>query len=174
MLDFFSIIFGRRSIRSYQDKPITSEQIKQILQAGMAAPSAVGKDPWRFIVVQEKDQLKAISQHLPNGKMLSNAGCGIVVCGDLKAAHNELLGYLVQDCSAAIQNMLLAVHSLGLGACWLGVYPREDRMENIKKVCAIPDEILPLSVLSIGHPAETKKARTRYNEAYIHQEKWNS
>ena len=119
-----SFIFGRRSIREYQDAPVSDELVTDLLRAAMAAPSACAKDPWRFVVVRKRATLNLIADALPNGKMLAHAPVGIAVCGDLGAAHAGELSYLLQDCSAAIENLLLAAHALGLGACWLGVHPR--------------------------------------------------
>ena len=159
------LIFARRSIRKYKDEPVPEEMIQDILDAAMAAPSACCKDPWHLIVVTAKDMLAKISEGLPHGKMLADAPLGIVVCGDIDKAHDNQLSYMLQDCSAAIQNMLLAVHALGLGACWLGVHPREDRIAHIKGLLDTPDNIVPISVLAIGHPAEEKEPRTRFDES---------
>jgi nitroreductase len=138
----------------------------------MAAPSAVAKDPWHFVVVRERAMLRQIASGLPNGAMLADAGVGLVVCGDLTAAHDGQLSYLLQDCSAAIQNLLLAAAGLGLGACWLGVHPREERMLHIRGLLGIPENILPLAAIAVGWPAEAKTARTRYSEDKVHNEKW--
>jgi nitroreductase len=146
--------------------------VTKLLQAAMAAPSAGAKDPWRFVVIREKEQLAEIAAALPFGKMLSTASLGIVVCGELDAAHDGQLSYLLQDCSAAIENLLLAVHSLGLGACWLGVHPREDRVWKLGELLSLPATVIPVACIAIGHPGERKEPRTRFNPAYVHREKW--
>ncbi|QSH41679.1 nitroreductase family protein [Lentisphaerota bacterium ZTH] len=169
-LDF---IFKRRSVRKFTDEPVSATQLNSLLEAAMAAPSAVAKDPWRFIIVRDRKNLIAISEFLSNGSFLSSAGCGIVVCGDINEAHSNSLSYMIQDCSAAIENILLAVTALNLGACWLGVHPREDRMENISGFCKLPSHIIPIGVIAIGHPAKQPEPRTRYNPDYINQEKWS-
>jgi nitroreductase len=165
-------IFSRRSIRTYSDKPIPDGVIKELLNAAMAAPSAVGKDPWRFIVIKQKETLLTVAEALPNGKMLGDAGAGIIVLGDLEATHREEIGYLLQDCSAAIENLLIAASILGLGACWLGVYPVEDRITHLKKVFSLPDTIVPVSAIALGYPEEEKPPRTRFEKSYVHHEKW--
>lgn len=165
-------IFARRSIRVYQDKKISEETIKDLLEAAAAAPSAVAKDPWEFIVIQNKITLNKISEALPNGKMLATAPLGIIVCGDINRAHGNELSYMLQDCSASIQNILIAASMLGLGACWLGVHPRQERVDFIKKFFNLSENIIPVSAIAIGYPAETKEPRTRFNEKYIHREKW--
>lgn len=160
-------IFKRRSVRKYQDRAVPDEMIKDILQAGMAAPSACCKDPWRFVVTRDRTLLGKIADGLPNGQMLRAAGAGIVVCVDMDLAHDGQISYALQDCSAAIENILLAAGILGLGACWLGVHPREERMEHIRKLIGIAGNVIPVSVLSIGWPAEVPVARTRYDEGKI-------
>lgn len=162
----------RRSVRQFKKLPVTDEQITCILEAAMAAPSAVAKDPWRFIVMKKPENLKEVASFLPNGSFLADAGVGIIVCGDIDAAHSNSLSYMLQDCSAAIENMLLAISAIGLGACWLGVHPREDRIENIKKFCKLPENIIPVAAIAIGVPDASPAPRTRYNEDYVKQEKW--
>jgi len=170
--DSLSIFFGRRSIRRYQDRAIEPEKVDALLRAAMAAPSAVAKDPWRFVVLQDKAVLKRVSEGLRNGKFLADAALGIVVCGDLAAAHDRQESYMLQDCSAAIENILLAAHALGLGACWLGVHPRPTRVAFMREALRIPESITPISGISIGYPAETKESRTRYDASRVHYDKW--
>lgn len=165
-------IFSRRSVRAYEKKPVPDDLVRDILEAAMAAPSAVAKDPWRFVVVKDPDTLKRLSDALPNGKMLADAEVGIVVCGELAAAHDGQLSYLLQDTSAAIQNALLAASALGLGAVWLGVYPREDRMAHVRRLLELPEGIVPVAIVSVGWPAERKPPRTRYAEEKVHRERW--
>ena len=104
--------------------------------------------------------------------MLASAALGIAVCGDLQAAHDQQLSYLLQDCSAAIENLLLCAHILGLGACWLGVHPREQRMNSLKQILSLPASVIPVACIAIGCPAETKEPRTRFNRDYVHFESW--
>ncbi len=165
-------LFSRRSVRVYEPREVSEEMLRDLLEAGMAAPSAAGKDPWRFVTVRDRATLQRLTEGLPNGKMLAQAGAGIVVCGDLTAAHGQEMSYLLQDCSAAIENILLAASILGLGACWLGVHPRPERQAHVRQVLGIPPEIVPISALAIGWPAERPPARTRYSARYVHAEKW--
>ena len=167
-----SFLFGRRSIRAYQAEPVSDEVVTDLLAAAMAAPSACAKDPWRFVVVRDRARLAAIAAALPNGKMLAEAAVGIAVCGDLRAAHGGELGYLLQDCAAAIENLLLAAHALGLGACWLGVYPRQVRVEALTQLLGLPAGVVPISCIAVGRPAESKPARTRFDPSYVHHETW--
>lgn len=172
MNDKLAALFARRSVRNYTDEPVSDELVQDLLEAAMAAPSACAKDPWRFVVVRDRSRLATIAAGLPNGPMLANAAVGIVVCGDIDAAHGNLESYMLQDCSAAIENLLLAVSMLGLGACWLGVHPKEDRMTVLTDILGLPPNIVPVCTVAIGHPAKTPTARTRFNHDYVHQEEW--
>lgn len=165
-------LLGRRSIRTFRPGEISDEVIQQILEVAMAAPSAVGKDPWRFVVVRNRSTLLRLTQALPHGQMLATASLGMVVCGDLEVAHDRQLSYLLQDCSAAMENLLLAVHYLGLGACWLGVHPREERVQAIKQILGLPASVIPVAGVAIGYPTEVKEPRTRFKREYVHWEKW--
>ena len=168
-LDF---IFARRSVRRYQDRPIPEETLRDLLEAAMAAPSAVARDPWHFIVVQNRGKLLQLVDILPQGKMLRNAAAGIVVCGDIERAHDGEESYMLQDCSAAVENLLLAATALGLGSCWLGVHPRVERMDGIRRLFALPDNIIPVAGISLGWPEKEPTARTRYDEGHVHHEEW--
>ena len=170
--DRLEFIFGRRSLRLYSPEAVSEAMVQKLLEAAMAAPSAAAKDPWRFVVVRNRQTLADIVAALPNGQMLAGAALGIAVCGELPAAHDQQLSYLLQDCSAAIENLLLAAHILGLGACWLGVHPREQRMNALKKILSLPPSVIPVACIAIGHPAEAKEPRTRFNRDYVHSEKW--
>jgi nitroreductase len=165
-------ILSRRSIRAYSQKAVSDEVIRQLLEAAMAAPSAVARDPWRFVIVRQQPLLEAIADALPNGQMLRSAAAGIFVCGDLNAAHDRQLSYLLQDCAAATENLLLAAHLLGLGACWLGIHPREQRVKHLKELFGLPESVLPVAGISLGYPAEVKEPRTRFTLEAVHLEHW--
>jgi nitroreductase len=166
--ELIKTIFARRSIRKYTAKPIGKKDIKTILQAAMAAPSSSNRKPWHFIVVTDRRKLDDLAKVHPYGKMLFEAPLCIAVCGDTTISPR----YWVQDCSAATENLLLAATALGLGSVWLGVYPRESRVDPIRKVLNIPENIVPLNLISIGHPAEEKEPRTQYDELRVHREHW--
>ncbi len=165
-------IFNRRSIRVYAPGDVPDADVQLILEAAMAAPSAVAKDPWRFVVVRSQAQRDLLVRELTNGAMLANAPLGIVVCGDVEQAHDRQLSYLLQDCSAAIENLLLAVQTLGYGGCWLGVHPRENRMRHVSRTLGLPASVIPVGIVAIGRPGERKEARTRFNPAFVHRERW--
>jgi nitroreductase len=167
-----NLLFARRSVRVYRHEEVSDDAVRDLLQAAMSAPSAVAKDPWEFIVVRQRETLAEIAAGLPNGGMLREAALGIVVCGDLERAHDRQLSYLLQDCSAAIENLLLAASAWGLGACWLGVHPREERVQHLRRLLQIPEHVLPIAAIAIGWPAESPPPRTRYREAAVHRESW--
>ncbi len=166
--EFVHTIFSRRSIRKYTDEPVSAEDVQTLLEAAMAAPSASNRKPWRFVVVTRRETLDALAEAHPHGKMLFQAPLCISVCGDL----TEVERYWVQDCSAATENLLLAATALELGAVWLGVYPREERIAAVRQILRLPERITPLNLVSIGHPAEEKEPRTQYDEACVHWERW--
>lgn len=164
-------LFARRSVRRFTDGDVDDELVRDVLMAAMAAPSAVARDPWHFFIIREQARRDAIADALPNGQMLRRAPVGILVVGDLERAHDRQLSYLLQDCSAAIENMLLAAWMLGLGSCWMGVHPREDRMAKMRTLFELPDAWVPVSVVALGWPAERPEPRTRYREDAVHGEK---
>ena len=166
------LIFGRRSVRVYSPGEISEEQVTCLLEAAMAAPSAMTKDPWRFVVVRQTSSLSALAETLGGGKMLATATLAIVVCGDLEVTFERQLSFLLQDCSAATENLLLAAHGLGLGACWVGVHPNEAAVRRLKELLALSPSVIPLAVVSLGLPGEELPARTRFNRDYVHFERW--
>lgn len=170
--DNLDFIFGRRSIRIYSPGEISQPTVIKLLGAAMAAPSAMTKDPWRFVVVRQAATLSAMAEALPGGKMLATATLAIAVCGDLDAALDRQLSFLLQDCSAATENLLLAAHALGLGACWVGVHPSDAAVLKLKSMLGLPASVIPMAAVSLGFPGEEPGARTRFNRAYVHSEKW--
>ena len=165
-------IFSRRSIRKSQDREVPDQIITDLLEAAMAAPSAVKKDPWHFIVIRERQTMDKMVEFMPNAQMLKLATAAFVVCGDITKAHDQQESYMLQDLSAAVENILLAANAMGLGACWLGVHPRPDRMDNIRALFKLPDNIIPMCGIAIGWPAEEQPARTRFNAELVHYGKW--
>ena len=145
-------ILGRPSIRVYSPGEVSEENVRKLLAAAMAAPSAGAKFPWRFLVVRNRRTLSRIAAVLPHGQMLATAGVGIAVCGDLEVAHDGQLSYLLQDCSAASENLLLCAHILGLGACWLGVHPRAERINGLKEILSLPSSVVPVARIAVGFP----------------------
>lgn len=157
-------IMTRTSIRAYTSQSVDNSKIEKLLRAGMAAPSAVNKQPWHFIVVTDKNTLKAIADATPNASMAATAPLAIVVCGDMnKALDGGGREFWVQDASAATENILLAAHAMGLGAVWTGTYPSQDRCAKIEKLLKMPSNIIPLNTIVIGYPAENPKPKDKWN-----------
>ena len=169
-MDTLEAIRTRRSIRAYTPQPVPEELIEKLLRAAMQAPSAGNQQPWQFVVVTERARLDALTKVLPYGQMLLQAPLAVAVCGDL--SHETSKGYWVQDCSAATQNLLLAVHGLGLGAVWIGTYPRDDRVRAVQAQLGLPETVIPLCVVAIGYPAEKKVPVERYDQGRVHRERW--
>jgi nitroreductase len=165
--DRLQIIFGRRSIREYTNQPLGEQDLASLLEAGMAAPSASNRKPWHFVTVTDRAKLRALADAHPYGKMLASAAAAIAVCGDASISE-----WWVQDCSAATENILVAATGLGLGGVWLGCHNRPEREEAVRDVLGIPAKIGVLSLISVGHPAERKEARTQYDPARVHDNSW--
>lgn len=151
-------IMTRTSVRQYQERPVSGDTVEILLRAGMAAPTAVNKQPWHFVVVTNPETLEAL------GGRSKDAPLAIAVCGDMtKALEAEAREYWVQDCSAASENILLAANALGLGAVWQGVYPIPQRVEKVKKLLSLPEKLIPLNVIAIGYPAEHPTPKDKWN-----------
>ena len=167
------VIHSRKSVRHYIDRKATKEDLLTLVKAGMAAPTAVDRRPWAFVIVTDKAKLEELEAGLPHAKMLTKAGAGIIVCGVLgKALPGEGKEFWVQDCSAATENILLAAESMGLGAVWTAAYPSQERMDSIRKVLGIPENIIPLNVIPVGYPAGDESPKDKFDPANVHWEKW--
>lgn len=154
-------IMTRTSVRQFTDQPVSAADIETLLRAGMAAPTAVNKQPWHFVAVTDKAKLKELSGG--RGRMLEQCALAIVVCGDMtKALPGKGQAYWIQDCSAATENILLAAHALGLGAVWTGVYPMDERVAAVSAAVKLPETIVPLCVIVIGHPAEQPAPKNKW------------
>lgn len=169
-MEAMEAILSRRSIRRYEAGKVPEELIQKMLAAAMSAPSASNEQPWHFIVIDDRRILDEIPGYHPFAGMLREASLAIAVCGDLALQKYE--GYWIQDCSAASQNILLAAHALGLGAVWLGVHPREDRVEATRKLLSIPENVRPLCLIAVGYPAEQKPPSNRYDVSRLHRNRW--
>lgn len=161
-------ILNRKSVRQFADKNVEKEKIDTILRAAMAAPSARNRQPWKFVVVDEKDCLKALGQELPYAKMLLESPLGIVVCGDIRDKDDTTAQrFWVQDCAAAVENILIAVEALGLGAVWTACYPDEERIEIPQRILNLPQGIIPLCVIPVGYPKNKNQPIDKWKEENI-------
>ena len=161
-------IATRTSVRSYLDKPVDAALIEQMLRAGMAAPTAVNRQPWHFVVVTDKAQLFALAKANPHAGMAAKAPLAIVVCGDMKKAlSGEAREFWVQDCSAATENILLAANALGLGAVWTGTYPDQKRCKDVSAVLNLPEHLIPLNTIVIGYPDKENTPKDKWKPENI-------
>jgi len=169
-LDTLETIFTRRSIRKYTGKVVLYSEIEVLLKAGAYAPSAENKQPWHFIVINDSEMLQNITKIQPRSKMILEAGCAIVVCGDKDIQKQT--GFLIEDCSASIQNILLAAHAIHLGAVWCGIYPVSQFVKGIGQLFELPTNIIPVGMVAVGYPNEEKIIANRFNDIKVHKEKW--
>ena len=169
-MEAMDAILSRRSIRKYTEQAVSDEAVEELLKAAMSAPSAGNQQPWQFVVIRERGLLDEIPKYHPYSAMLKEASVAILICGDVNSEKHK--GYWVQDCSAATQNLLIAVQAKGLGAVWLGVHPREDRVAGIRKLLGLPEQIVPLSLIPIGYKGEEKPPANRYDASKVHHNGW--
>jgi len=160
------LIKKRRSVRKFiAGKQITKEQINQLLEAAMLSPSACNSRPWEFIAVTKKDVLNEIAAVHPYAQMCKTASAAIIVVAIPQEGNPE--GYFPQDCGAATENILLEAVSLGLGTCWCGVYPKEERITSIRKLFKIDDYKIPFNVIAVGYPDEAPNSRGFFEESKV-------
>jgi Nitroreductase len=169
-MDVTKAIQSRRSIRKYTEEPVSGDDIEALLTAAMHAPSAENEQPWHFVIIQDRKTLEAISRLSPTAPMVKYAPLAIAVCADRNL--EKFPGLWVLDCSAATENILLAATARGLGAVWTAVYPFDDRVNGIKKLLKMPDDVVPLCIIPVGRPAETPAPVNRFNPSRIHHDTW--
>ncbi len=163
-------ILTRRSIRQYTEAPVSKELLEELVKSAMSAPSAQNRQPWHFVIIQDKKKLLEISQNHAHAAMAPKAQAAILICADSKIEETE--GFWVQGCAAAMQNLLLAAHDQKLGAVWIGLYPRTERMKTFQKIFNLPQNIMPFSIAVLGHPNEKKAKEERFRKERLHYEKW--
>ncbi|MBQ2594093.1 MAG: nitroreductase family protein [Candidatus Riflebacteria bacterium] len=163
-------IHQRKSVRNYIEKEVTKEQLETIIKAAMAAPTAINAQPWQFLVVTDKALKAKYAEGNRQAEMINKCSALVVVCGDKTIGNERSWAYWDQDCSAATENLLLAVESLGLGAVWTGIYPGEDRIKTVKERFALPDNVVPLCVILVGYPDGTDQPKDKWKPERIH---WN-
>lgn len=164
-------IYTRRSIRKYENKPLTDEQINELLRAAMYAPSAGNEQPWHFVVIKDRAILDEIPKFHDYTQMLHEAPVAIVPCCDTSNLKYDGV-FWIQDMSAAIQNILLQARSMGLGSCWCGVYPRDMFVEKLSELLRLPKHVIPVAVIAVGYPAEEREVRERFKPERVHYNKW--
>ncbi|MGM9606521.1 MAG: nitroreductase family protein [Oscillospiraceae bacterium] len=168
-------ILTRRSIRSFEDRRISEEDMRTILTAAMSGPSCANTRDWQFIVVEDKETLNQMAD--ANGRPaapLRQAAAGILICGDLNKAFPRAKEYWVIDGAIAGQNICLAARALGIGSVWLGTWPQMERVEKQAELFHLPESVVPHSVIALGYSEETEDAAEKgsYDESCVHWEKW--
>jgi len=163
-------LLNRRSIRKYKDKKISKKDIDEILKAAMYAPSAMNLQAWHFVVIDDRDVLIETIKSIPYAEMLKQSAAAILVCGDSLIEKNE--SWLLQNCSASIQNILLCAHGLGIGSCWIAIHGMDDIYKNVKAHFKLPENIVPVALISLGYPDEEVNAEERFKEEKIHYNNW--
>ena len=171
-LDAVTAILTRRSIRDYSPRPVSQEMIKLLLEAGMSAPSAFGERSTEFIVINDRKILDEIYKLNPNALQVKRAGVAILVCGNQNKEKFKGQGYWQLDGAVAAQNILIAANALGLGAVWTAIYPYPDRIPKAQKLLNLPEQVVPLTIIPIGYPAERKIRENRYDASRVHNNRW--
>lgn len=160
-------IYQRRSIRKFKEDKVKEADIKYLLELAMAAPSACNRQPWEFYVVSNEEKLNQFYSSIR--PMKYHAPLAIIVCGNKeRMLKDNLASYWIQDCSAAVENILLGVVELNLGAVWCGITPQDDKVQIVKEILSLDDNIVPLGLIYIGYPDEEKEPLTYYDEAKVH------
>ncbi len=157
------VIQNRRSIRKYTDQPVTEEQIREILEAAFWAPTAVNRQEWRFVVVTNREKLSELAEANPYAKMTED--CAFAVIVGYEVGINDRFAQV--DCGAAIENMLLQAHSMGIGSVWCALMPKEERSLAYRRILNLPDSFETVASVQFGYPAEKREAESRFDEAKV-------
>lgn len=168
--DALTNIMTRVSVRKFKPTKLTDAQMETLLRAGMAAPSAVNKQPWEFVVVDDRALLDSLQAAAQNIRISGGCQQVIVVCGnEQKAIDGEGRTYWIQDCSAATQNILLAAHATGLGAVWCGITPIKERMAKVGEILNLPSYVKPFCVICVGEPDEAPEVKDKWKTENVHR-----
>lgn len=168
-MDTLEAILTRRSVRHFSRDPLPEKELQILLRAAMQAPSARNLRPWHFVVIQDPALLQEVPKFHPSARFVPEAAAAILICADETVSSGLRW---VQDCSAAAQNLLLAAHARGLGACWVGIQPEQVRIEGMRRLCALPETIQPLCLVALGYPAEAPQPVDRFMPERVHHERW--
>lgn len=172
-MDALKAILGRKSVRRFSDRPLEKEQLVTLVRAAMSAPSAMDTRPWAFVIVTDRGKLEALAAGLPYAAMAAQAAAAVVVCGVLSRCRPESpQDYWVQDCSAATENLLVAAEAMGLGAVWTGVHPRQERVELVRRILGLPEDVVPLNLIPLGYPGDDTVPKDKFDGAAVHWESW--
>ena len=160
-------LLKRRSVRKFTDEKVSDEQINELLHAAMSGPSACNKTPWEFYVIRDSEKLSSVKKASLFSRF--NSSLAIVVAGNLsRALPAPITDYWIQDCSAAIENILLRATDLGLGTVWCGAFPQKRVEDNLHGVLELPEDHIPLAIVHVGYPEETPEPRDQYDSERVH------
>ncbi len=166
-MDVREAMMQRRSVRAFTAMPVPEEKIRELMECAMAGPSAHNMRPWEFYVVKNKtlqDQLRLVTRYSN-----MNSPLILVVAGDTnRAMPGESKDFWVQDCSAAVENILLSATSQGLGTCWVGLHPFSEAVKKVRQILGLPQNITPLALIHVGYAEKTPQARTQYDAQRVH------
>lgn len=161
-------ILTRRSVREFQPRPVEAAKVNLMLRAAMAAPTLLDMQPWHFVVLNRRKDIEAYAGNNHHSEMIRGAQVVIVVCGDTaRMAQGQSREAWVQDVSAATENLLLAAHSMGLGAVWTTGYPVERKVGYIRQRLGLPGNLIPLASVLIGYPADNGQPKDKWDPAKI-------
>ncbi|MBF0522587.1 MAG: nitroreductase family protein [Candidatus Omnitrophica bacterium] len=173
-MEAMKAILERRSVRKYTGEAVSRDKLLMLAKAGMAAPTSRDTRHFHFIIIDNSVLINKLAEGLPYAKMLFTAKHAIIVASDLSIAHGGAeTDYWLQDCCAAAENILLAAHALGLGACWTAAHPRAERVAFIKEALALPKNISPLCVIAVGVPAGEEKPRDKFDASHVSWNQWS-
>lgn len=162
-MDILEAIYKRRSIRKYQDKKVGREILIELVKAGAAAPSAMNRQPWHFIIIDDDKDMEGLRKVMKLGRY--NAPAAIIVCGNMKKTVPVVAkDFWIEDCSAAMQNILNAALHFGLGTVWLGAYPVGLIVKALSGYLGLPRHIVPLGVAYVGYPDQEHEPRTQFTQ----------
>ncbi len=166
-------ILSRTSVRKYADREVSPQLRDALLRAAMSAPSGVNRQPWEFIVVDDRALLTRLGASLPYAAMAARAPMAIVVCGNSdRFLSDEDSTLWVQDLSAASENILLAAHALGLGGVWTCLYPHADRIEAASRILGIPEGVIPFSLIPVGYPERDQQPMDKWHPDRVHTNRY--
>lgn len=163
----------RVSVRQWTGEAVSDDQIQTLLKCAFAAPSAINQQPWAILVVKDSARIAEIGQIQPASRCDNHPSVVFLLCGDMsKAIEGEGRDYWIQDVSAMMENLLVAAHAMGIDGVWSGIYPIQEKVNNIRTLFELPTHIIPLGFAVIGHPAEQPAIKDKFKSENIHYEKW--
>lgn len=165
-------LLRRRSVRRFTDRDVAPDLIERAIRAAMHSPSAANERPWQFIVLRDqalRDQAAVIS---PYAAMIAQAPAGVLVCGDRSLERFPSQQFWVQDCAAATQSLMLALHALGVGSVWTAVYPLTDRIRGFQEMLSLPESVVPFALVPLGYPESEPTAVDRFESSKVHFDGW--